>query len=320
MRGSVFIMWLASCATPAWSPALMDAEQVEALRPVAPNAVSRAEAAHEEAERAAASGDVRAAGDHQTLARLYLTIAEETGALAEQEQLLAQEEAELEAEAQSLEEEARIAQRLAAEHRLHEAQATATEEARRAYVLASIDEPRRLRRRATAMALARRRATSALLDRAKLISAAATLLGVAAPEDFRESVDGAESESDPTQALIRAQAIHRAAMARLGVARREEGFSMDQCRSFVEMALERDLLADLAPEGVMVRDIELRQAGAIAELLSSFLAGPVILQGDESAALERALAAAEVPESRLQRVTSGGETRLLLPVCGQDAE
>lgn len=219
---------------------------IEDARATAPELVAAAYAAADESERAFASGDLDASADHATRARL-----EAAAALAEHERArIEHERASIEQEAIVLEERAvedeRAARAIEAEMARARASRAAREELERALELAERDEAHPVRRARVSIAddAELRRAALAIRERARLLIAAAGVMGAETIVLARaEELAGLSAgHGSPRQALELAEQAHEAARDALASARRmRPAPTREEIASLLEAARETGL-------------------------------------------------------------------------------
>ncbi|MGE0785033.1 MAG: hypothetical protein AB7S26_05040 [Sandaracinaceae bacterium] len=321
MRALALVVLLGACGAggPRVSRDLRDelgSAEVREARERAPELILEAESALDAADEAEGRGDLAAAEDRATEARLYLEAARNEAARAEDEaarRALEVETGRVLAQARR-DEEAR--EEVSRELARRAAARTADEEASAALEQAIVEEGTGSRRRRVGLddAAAMRRGAAAIRERARLALASAEALGASADalERTQTSLRESESSQDPVRALELADRAYASATAALGAARgASETTGADRARALMEMAEREGLDAFATPLGVVVEASGVLGAGAslprgaaprierLARLLTAFPRGPVQVQvsvsgsgaSSEAAAMRRAEAA-----------------------------
>jgi hypothetical protein len=264
-----------------------DHEGAAAARAHAPDLMAAAERAREQAVEAEGRGDLEAANDHATRARLLLAAAVSEGQRVQLEEArVAQEREARLLEARALEAE-RAREEAAQETRRELAAQVARAQAGKAFEAAEEAEARRFRRGAEAQARYRE-AAAFLRDRARLVASAAVALGASAEQGPVREVEGAvatsEAAKDPVQAVIAAEGALHAALRALGAARaRREGPTDAEVGSLVQTATEMGLVVERSERGVRLSPPQRTWAPGhvkrLAALLEAHPHGPVRVEG-----------------------------------------
>lgn len=217
----------------------LDALDLDTAAVRAPDLVSAARAAQADARTADDRGDLAAAADDATLARLFGQAAlVESARLALGEARLLAERDTLEAEAALHTLESTTTASAAELARLTAAR-TAREEGARALARAEVDEARPARARHDSLSDLgeMREAARAIRDRARLLSSAATALGAGDAASVDDLIAQSEAAAAPLDAVRLADRAHAAARSRLAAARRAHpGVDTARIASLVEAA------------------------------------------------------------------------------------
>lgn len=258
---AVLLLGAAACSgaipTPVDTTAeRFDTAEAEAARERAPDMFAAAERARVEAIRARRRGDLRAARDHATRARLLLAAAvSEADRLALEERRL-----ELEERARQLEEQAardvRARLALQAEMGRRVAARVAARQAALAFEQAAEEEARRYRAQADERARMYREAADILLHRAELLSSAARALGADATRisQVTDLIEETQRENDPARRLQRAQDAVGGALVALGEARASrDGPTADEAAALRETATQMGFEVEQRDRGLTVR-------------------------------------------------------------------
>jgi len=276
----------------------LEALHLDAAAERAPDLVAAARAAEADVRADEARGDVPAAEDDATLARLYGQAAiEEAARLTIEAQRFEAERAEIAAETE-LNGLVQAATTSAADLARLVAARTAREEGARSLARAEVDEARPARARHDSLddAGEMRSAAGAIRDRARLLSAAAVALGAAPSTTVDDLIARSSAASTPIEQVRLADAAHAAARAALAAARRARP-SVDPARvaSLIEAAesegfhtirLERGVGIELdgAFDGTTTR---LSRTGVgrlarLAALVASYPDGPARVEIDSA--------------------------------------
>ncbi|WP_053230734.1 hypothetical protein [Sandaracinus amylolyticus] len=329
----------------------LDASGLDEARESAPDLVAAARDALEEVERAEAAGELEAAADHATRARL---LAE--AALTERERAQADaarleiEQRSIELEEQALRDEA-AARALDMESARLAASRAAREELARAMERAQQDEAQPARRRRVSVGddAQVRRAALAIRERARLLASAAAAMGgeLSALARVEELARRSANESAPMESLELAEQAHEQARALLGAVRRSRPApAREEIGAAIEAIETARLRAVQLERGLAIELEEMFRAGTAtpsagasaritraAEVLRALPHGPVAIEvdvsgtGDPATRVARqrgewargALIAAGVPEDRVvwrepsaPRAGDGERLRLVL--------
>ncbi|UJR84312.1 hypothetical protein [Sandaracinus amylolyticus] len=309
----------------------LEASGLEDARETAPDLVAAARDALEEVERAEAAGELEAAADHATRARL---LAE--AALTERERAQADaarleiEQRTIELEEQALRDEAAArtvemeSARLAASRAAREELASAMERAQQDEA-----QPSRRRRVSVGDDAQVRRAALAIRERARLLASAAAAMGgeMSALARVEELARRSANESAPMESLELAEQAHEQARALLGAVRRSRPApAREEIGAAIEAIEAARLRALQLERGLAIELDDVFRAGTAtpsasasgriaraAEVLRALPHGPVAIEidvsgtGDPAARVARqrgewargALIAAGVPEERV---------------------
>ncbi|MGF1466106.1 MAG: hypothetical protein ACFCGT_08220 [Sandaracinaceae bacterium] len=302
--------------------ALGEREEAGARR-FAPDLLAQADGAIRLAEAAERRGDLDAARDYATRARLFLEASEHEEARLVHET----ERAEIEARIRPLLAQARADEaaraELSARATLRASARVARREAERALALAIEDEARRGRRARAGLEEARdlRRAAATLRARSRLLVSAARALG-ATDEDVEAaeaSIVSSREARRPEEALAEADRAYGEALGALGRARSSRPSPPAAAtRSLAELAQEAGFEAYPTDLGLAVESRRLfarrgsqvsaegrARLARLARLAAAFPSGPVQVAASDQArstAARSALAAEGVDEARLTTV------------------
>lgn len=297
--------------------------ELDAARREAPDLVRAAEAARDEARAAAEAGDEDAARDHATIARLYAE-----AAVTEAER--AQMERDRVDALHQMEEDARVAAELDAtrdalerEERRQAAVAIARAQMQAAFEQAEQDEPRRHRRRATALQGARASAARAFAERTRLLLAAAEELAPQRDPEIERVRAALDAMPDPltAQHLGDVRALHEDAAAALGRARAAAPVSPLTLASLREAATERGLEPAATEGGTELRAAEVEgrlRLARLVPLLVAFPHGQIVLRGARARAQASALRRELRTPGRLR--VEAGEGATIVVLTGYRAE
>lgn len=300
----------------------LDAMDLDGAAARAPDLVSAARAAAEDTRADEARGEMAAAEDDATLARLYAQAAiDERARLDADEARLGAERETLEAEAELHATEAASAGSAAELARLAAAR-TAREEGARSLARAEQDEarPGRARHDSLSDPADLRTAASAIRDRAQLLSAAATALGAGSASTVDDLLAASTAASTPLESLRLADRAHAAARARLAEARRAHpGVDEARVASLVEAAESEGFHAVRLARGT---GLELEHAfdgsatrpnhaaegrlARLAALVASYPDGPVRVEIDSATAADVGRLAAPRASAVVHALVAGG--------------
>lgn len=260
---AIYMLLVACFACSGTSSTISDPVRARFEEPAAVQAVNgapelyrQADEARAEAQAAESRGDLLAAGDHATRARLLLDAAiAETERLEIEEQRLAVDSESLEieeqlAEAEREEREAREAAVLA------ETQQVAREQATSAFEQAISDERRRYRSRSSARTQLHREAALVLQRRASLYVAAARAMGATRTEltEVRNRIESSRTESDVTASIAQADEAVRMSFVVLGTARsRRDGPTTGEINALRDAATEYGFAPQQRRAGLTLR-------------------------------------------------------------------
>lgn len=259
----------------------MASTDVQRAREHAPDLVAQAERAHEQARAFERDGNVSAADDEETRARLLLAaaLAETDRAISDEQRVILENETSAQTQQAEHDEQERV--EIEHENARMAASLAAREELARALNQATREEPRRrnLVSSSTAGSMA---AASAFARQAELDLATAVAIG--APAESADAVRAAlarfraasASSSERVQAAAEARI---AALSALGRARATlPAPTRETIASLIEMADRFGLAGSMTPRGFVVEHIGNAASARIVELATAFATGPIIIE------------------------------------------
>lgn len=298
----------------------MASTDVQRAREHAPDLVAQAERAHEQARAFERDGNLRAADDEETRARLLLAaaLAETDRAISDEQRVIIENETSAQTQQAEHDEQERV--EIEHENARMAASVAAREELARALDQATREEPRRrnLVSSSTAGSIA---AASAFARQAELDLATAIAIGAPA-----ESADAARAALTRFRAASASSSerIHAAAEARvaaleaLGRARAIlPAPSQETIASLVEMAGRFGVAGSMTPRGFVVENVGNAARARIVELATAFATGPLVIElrspPNDRAAVRLAdafvdqLSAAGIARNRMTVITNSAE-------------